>query len=143
MDGYKHLAAAILAAAFDDLNDSERTQFIYPQFFFSALCKMFFKLSGVVYDREKIAHHIANRPRIDVMFDSDTYTRKIRAMDAESGTRHTYVFEVVDGYIFKISRCGIVYRLERAKGKNEECNYIADIAFDYLRSGLYILTEGV
>lgn len=143
MENIGHLAAAVLVTAFDDLNDNERTRFIYPQFFFTDLCKMFFNLSGVVYDREKIIRMIEKRPRPDVMFDSDTYTQKISIMDAERRTRNTYLFEVVDGYIYKISRHGIVYRLEHCQGKDDECNYIADVAFDRLRSGRYVLREGV
>lgn len=144
MENIGHLSAAILYAAFEDLGDENRTKYIYPQFFFSDLCKNFFALSGVVYDRDKITKLIDRRPRPSVMFDAETYTQNISVKNAEEGTRYTYTFEVQNGYITKISRKGVVYRLKRTHDiKDTECNYIADVALDNLRSGKYCLVEGV
>ena len=142
MENIGHLAAAILYAAFDDLQDEGRTKYIYPQFFFSDLCKTFFALSGVVYDRDKINSMISKRPKPPVMFDADTYRQNISWRNKDTGTRYTYCFEVVNGYIHRITRKGVIYRLTRA-GDREECNYIADVAFERLRDGKYGLVEGV
>lgn len=142
------LAAAILLNVFDDLADESRTQYVYAAFFDSEYCKSLFAAAGVVYDRFVINARIAQRPHTVGMIDTETYTQPVYVKNRETGGREKYMFVVEKGYIVRIERNGIIYRLKHRyedsdRCKCSECSYVMLNAIEGLRSGLYYLVEGV
>ena len=142
------LAASILLNVFEDLASEERTQYVYAAFFDSEYCKSLFAAAGVKYDRFVINARIAQRPRTVCMIDTETYTQPVYVKNRETGGREKYLFVVENGYIVRIERSGIIYRLKHRhedsdRCKCSECSYIMRRAIDALHSGLYYLVEGV
>lgn len=141
----KHLSAAVLLTLFDDLADETRSKYVYAAFFETDYCYELFELCGLKYDKFVIDARIAQRPRVPIGHDDETYTQRLSIRNHQTGGRKTYTFNVDNGYITRISRNGELYRLRRfgANGEEKECSYIADSAFDRLRAGVYHLCEGV
>lgn len=142
------LAASILLNVFNDLADEERTQYVYAAFFDSDYCKSLFAAAGVVYDKFVINARIAQRPRTIGMSDTETYSQPVYVRNLKTGGREKFWFVVDHGYITRIERNGITYRLKHRRGhdnceKEYECSYIMHRAIDALHSGLYYLVEGV
>lgn len=142
------LAASILLNTFNDLADENRTQYVYAAFFDSDYCKSLFAAAGVKYDWFVINARIAQRPRTVCMIDTETYTQPVYVINRETGGREKYLFVVENGYIVRIERKGIIYRLKHRnedsdRCKCSECSYIMQRAIDGLHSGLYYLVEGV
>ena len=140
----RKLAASILLNVFEDLASEERTQFVYAAFFDSEYCKSLFAAVGVKYDRFVINARIAQRPLTNGMQDTETYSKQVYVWNLETGGREKYWFVVDHGYITRIERNGITYRLKhRREHDSYECSYIMRRAIDALHSGLYYLVEGV
>lgn len=123
------LAASILLNVFDDLASEERTQYVYAAFFDSDYCKSLFDAAGVKYDRFVINARIAQRPRTVGMIDNETYTQPVYVRNRGTGGRVKYLFVVENGYIVRIERNGIIYRLKHRyedspNRKYTECSYI-------------------
>lgn len=142
------LAASILLNVFNDLADETRTQYVYAAFFDSEYCKSLFAAAGVKYDRFVINARIAQRPRTIGMTDTETYSQPVYVWDMETGGRKKYWFVVDHGYITRIERNGITYRLAHRREhdnceKEYECSYIMSRAIAALHRGLYYLVEGV
>lgn len=142
------LAASILLNVFEDLADESRTQYVYAAFFESEYCKSLFAAAGVKYDWFVINARIAQRPRTVCMHDMETYTQPVYVKNRETGDREKYLFVVENGYIVRIERNGIIYRLKHRhedsdRCKCSECSYVMLNAIDALHSGLYYLVEGV
>lgn len=142
------LAASILLNVFDDLASEERTQYVYAAFFDSDYCKSLFAAAGVVYDKFVINARIAQRPLTIGMSNTETYSQPVYVRNLKTGGREKFWFVVDHGYITRIERNGITYRLKHRKEhdnseKGYECSYIMRRAIDALHSGLYYLVEGV
>ncbi len=142
------LAAAILLNVFDDLASEDRTQYVYAAFFESDYCKSLFAAADVVYDKFVINARIAQRPRTIGMCDTETYLQPVYVRNLKTGGREKFLFVVDHGYITRIERNGITYRLKHLREqdnceKEYECSYIMHRAIDALHSGLYYLVEGV
>lgn len=142
------LAASILLNVFNDLADESRTQYVYAAFFDSEYCKSLFAAAGVKYDRFVINARIAQRPRTIGMDGTETYSQPVYVRNLETGGREKFWFVVDHGYITRIERNGITYRLKHRREndnseKEYECSYIMNRAIDALHSGLYYLVEGV
>lgn len=142
------LAASILLNVFDDLASEERTQYVYAAFFDSDYCKSLFAAAGVVYDKFVINARIAQRPLTIGMSNTETYSQSVYVRNLKTGGREKFWFVVDHGYITRIERNGITYRLKHRKEhdnseKGYECSYIMRRAIDALHSGLYYLVEGV
>lgn len=127
----RHLAAAILLQAFDDLTAPESTASVYAAFFYTEYCKGLFALAGVVYDRQKIAKKIAERPkRINRITKKYFYGR--------------FTFDVVDGYIVEITdEHGNLYHFEGVGAKKDIVSYYYDSARTQLSRGRVVIVEGV
>lgn len=141
------LAASILLNVFDDLASEERTQYVYAAFFDSEYCKALFAAAGVVYDKFVIDARIAQRPRTIGMQDTETYSQQVYVRNSKGGCEKFW-FVVDHGYITRIERNGITYRLKHRREhdnseKEYECSYIMRRAIDALHGGLYYLVEGV
>lgn len=141
------LAASILLNVFEDLASEERTQYVYAAFFDSEYCKSLFAAAGVKYDRFVINARIAQRPRTIGMGDTETYSQPVYVRNSKGG-REKFWFVVDHGYITRIERNGITYRLKHRREhdnceKEWECSYIMHRAIDALHGGLYYLVEGV
>lgn len=142
------LAASILLNVFGDLASEGRTQYVYAAFFDSEYCKSLFAAAGVKYDLFVINARIAQRPRTIGMTDTETYSQPVYVRNLETGGREKYWFVVDHGYITRIERNGITYRLKHRREhdnseKEYECSYIMRRAIGALHSGLYYLVEGV
>lgn len=142
------LAASILLNVFEDLASEERTQYVYAAFFDSDYCKSLFDAAGVVYDKFVINARIAQRPRTIGMHGTETYSQPVYVRNLKTGGREKFWFVVDHGYITRIERNGITYRLKHRREhdnseKEYECSYIMHRAIDALHSGLYYLVEGV
>ena len=144
----RKLAASILLNVFEDLASEERTQYVYAAFFDSDYCKSLFSAADVVYDKFVINARIAQRPRTIGMRDTETYLQPVYVRNLKTGGREKFLFVVDHGYITRIERNGITYRLKHLREqdnceKEYECSYIMHRAIDALHSGLYYLVEGV
>lgn len=141
----RHVSAAVLLSVFDDLADTARTKYVYASFFDSDYCAALFELAGIVYDKNVINARIAQRPPVPEGIDKGTYTQRISLYDHFAKQRRVYTFCVDSGYITCIESAKKLYRLRQfdSKGQEKECSYIAEIAFERLRAGIYHLCEGV
>ena len=127
----RKLAAAVLAQAFEDLAAPERTACVYVAFFYTDYCKGLFDLAGVVYDPQKIAKKIAERPR-----RANQVTKKY--------IYGRFTFDVVDGYIVEITdEHGKLYHFEGVGAKKDMVSYYYDSARTQLLRGRIAIVEGV
>lgn len=127
----RRLAAAVLLQAFDDLAAPERTASVYAAFFYTDYCKGLFDLAGIVYDPQKIAQRIAERPkRINQDTKKCVYGR--------------FTFGVVDGYITEITdERGQLYHFESVGREKDKVSYYYISARSQLARGRCCIVEGV
>lgn len=127
----RQLAAAVLLQAFDDLAAPESTASVYAAFFYTDYCKGLFDLAGVVYDPQKIAKKIAERPkRINQVTKKYFYGR--------------FTFDVVDGYITQITdEHGNLYHFEGVGAKKDIVSYYYGSARTQISRGRIVIVEGV
>lgn len=127
----RHLAAAILLQSFEDLASPKGTAGVYAAFFYTDYCKGLFDLAEIVYDPQKIARKIAERPK------------RIN-QETKKHSHGRFTFDVVDGYITEITdENGRLYHLENIGKKKSIVSYYYISARALLSHGSYCLVEGV